>query len=63
MYRWRISIFGKTPARALGTILAPDQASAEAKAVEFYSIQIAQRFRVVALKLGPAKEARMTRKY
>jgi hypothetical protein len=59
MYRWRISIFGKTPARSLGTVAAPDEVSAVAKAIEFFCIEPALQFRVVAVRLAPkpAKEA------
>ena len=56
MYRWRISIFGKTPARAIGTVLAPDEATAESRAIEFYAIQPDQHFRVVAVKLDKSKQ-------
>jgi hypothetical protein len=28
LYKWRISIFGKTPAIPLGTVKAPDEATA-----------------------------------
>jgi hypothetical protein len=38
MYKWRISIFGKTPAISLGTVKAPDEATARQQAIEFYSI-------------------------
>ena len=58
MYRWRISIFGKTPARSLGTVTAPDEASAVVKAIEFFCIEPTLQFRVVAVRLAakPAKE-------
>jgi hypothetical protein len=48
MYRWRISLFGKTPARYLGTISAPSQAAAIEKGIEFSVIGEEQRFRLVA---------------
>src|SRR5262245_35534622 len=48
MYRWRISLFGKTPARYLGTLSAPSQAAAIEKGVEFFGISEEQRFRLVA---------------
>src|SRR5262249_62035295 len=56
MYRWRISIFGKT-ARSLGTIVAPDdESAAKAKGIEFFHIEPALHFRVVATKLEKVKE-------
>jgi len=56
MYRWRISIFGKTPARPLGTIIAPDdEPAARAKGIEFFHIEDALKFRVVATKLERVK--------
>jgi hypothetical protein len=51
MYRWRITLFGKTPARALGIVVAPDQQSATQKAIEFFGIERSQHFRIVAIKL------------
>jgi hypothetical protein len=56
MYRWRIFIFGKTPARALGTLVAPDATTAESRAIEFYAIRPDQHFRVVAVKLDKSKQ-------
>ena len=57
MYRWRISIFGKTPARSLGIITAPDdEAAARTKAIEYFHIEEALKFRVVATKLEKVKE-------
>jgi hypothetical protein len=48
---------GKTPARSLGIITAPDdEAAARTKAVEYFHIEPALEFRVVATKLGKAKE-------
>jgi hypothetical protein len=55
MYRWRISIFGKTPAGPLGVITAPDEAAAQTKAIEYFHIEPAHQFRVVAVKVGTAK--------
>ena len=56
MFRWRISIFGKTPARSLGIITAPDdEAAARTKAIEYFHIEAALQFRVVVTKLGKAK--------
>jgi hypothetical protein len=55
MFQWRITIFGKTPARALGTVAAPDEASATAKAIEFFQIEPAMQFRVVAVKVEDKK--------
>jgi hypothetical protein len=60
MFRWRISIFGKTPARSLGIITAPDdEAAARTKAIEYFHVEPALQFRVVVTKLGPviAKES------
>jgi hypothetical protein len=57
MCRWRISIFGKTPARPLGVITAPDdEAAARTKAIEYFHIEPALQFRVVATKLEKVKE-------
>ena len=57
MFRWRISIFGKTPARSLGIITAPDdEAAARTKAIEYFHIEPALQFRVVATKLDKVKE-------
>jgi GTP-binding protein EngB required for normal cell division len=56
MFRWRISIFGKTPARSLGTITAPDdEATARTKAIEYFHIEPALQFRVVVTKLEKVK--------
>jgi len=39
MFRWRISIFGKTPARSFGIITAPDdEATARTKAIEYFTL-------------------------
>jgi hypothetical protein len=57
MFRWR-TIFGKTPARALGTVAAPDEPSAVARAIEF-QIEPAMQFRVVAVKVVEAKKAKV----
>jgi hypothetical protein len=61
MYRWRISIFGKTPAIPLGTVTAPDEATARKQAIDFYSIPPNQQFRVVAVKLDEAKKPAKTK--
>jgi hypothetical protein len=56
MYLWRVLIFGKSPARSLGTIIAPDnEKAATAKAIDFFCIEEALQFRVVVEKLGRAK--------
>jgi hypothetical protein len=52
MYMWRISIFGKTPAVPLGTVTAPDEATARQQAIDFYGIAENQRFRVVAVQIA-----------
>ena len=55
MYRWRVSIFGKS-ARPLGSIIAPDdEATARAKAIEYFHIEPAHHFRVVVTKVGRVK--------
>jgi hypothetical protein len=38
MFRWRIGIFGKTPATRRGAVMALDEESARQQAIEFYSI-------------------------
>jgi hypothetical protein len=55
MFRWRISIFGKTPATRRGAVMAPDEESAKQKAIDFYSIPASQQFRVVAVRIEEAK--------
>jgi hypothetical protein len=56
MFRWRISVFGKTPARSLGIITAPDdEAAARTKAIEYFHIEPALQFRVVVTKLEKVK--------
>jgi hypothetical protein len=47
----------KTPARALGTVAAPDEQSAVTRAIEFFQIDVAMQFRVVAVKLAEARKA------
>jgi len=61
VYRWRISIFGKTPARPLGIVVAPDEAAARTKAIDFYEIEPSQQFRVVAVKVVRAKAPARTK--
>jgi hypothetical protein len=55
MFRWRISIFGKTATTRLGAVMAPDEERAKQKAIKFYSIPAAQKFRVVAVKVEDKK--------
>jgi hypothetical protein len=56
MYRWRVSIFGKSPARPLGIISAPNnEKAATAKAIEYFCIEEALHFRVVVTNLGKAR--------
>ena len=56
MFRWRVSIFGKSSARPLGIISAPnDEKAATAKAIEYFCVEEALHFRVVVTKLGPVK--------
>jgi hypothetical protein len=54
--RWRISLLGRTPARYLGAVSAPDQASAMTKAIEFFGIAENLRFRVAAEQIIEAPE-------
>jgi hypothetical protein len=61
MFIWRITIFGKTPARPIGTVMAPDEQSAVTRAIEFFQIEPAMQFRVVAVKIVDAKEPRRTK--
>jgi len=58
MFRWRISIFGKTTAAQLGIVTAPDAETARQRAIEFYSIPASQLFRVLAVKIEEAKKAK-----
>jgi hypothetical protein len=51
-----LHLFGRTPARYLGTISAPDQASAMTKAIEFFHIAENLRFRVAAEQIIEAPE-------
>ena len=62
MYRWRISLFGKIPARSLGVIVAPDQASATTKAIDYFRIESTQRFRVVAMQLDKVEQKARSKK-
>jgi len=61
MYRWRISIFGKTPARYLGTVTARDHATAVSESIELFGIAETMRFRVVAEKIVEAPTCAPTR--
>jgi len=56
MFRWRISIFGKTPATRFGAVMAPDEETAKQKAIAFHGIPSAEQFRVVAVKIEEAKK-------
>ena len=52
-----ISVFGKSPARPLGTISAPDnEAAGTTKAIEYFHVEPAHHFRVVVTKLNKVKE-------
>ena len=62
MYRWPISLFGKTPARSLGIVVAPDQASATTKVIDYFSIESTQRFRVVAMQLDKVEQKARSKK-
>jgi hypothetical protein len=54
--RWRVSIFGKTPARSLGTVAAADEATAVTKTIEYFHIEPAHHFCVVVTKLEKIKD-------
>jgi hypothetical protein len=54
MYKWHVSYFGKV-GRPLGTVEARDEASARLEAIDFYNVPANQQFRVIAVKIGPAK--------
>jgi hypothetical protein len=43
----------------LGTVSAPDEPSAVTKAIEFFKIEPAMQFRVVAVKVAEAKKAKV----
>ena len=62
MFKWRISILGKTPAIPLGSVRAPDEETARERAIEFYSIPDNQQFRVVAVKVAEAKKIKVGEK-
>ena len=62
MYRWRISLFGKIPAHSLGVIVAPDQASATTKAIDYFRMESTQRFRVVAMQLDKVEQKARSQK-
>jgi hypothetical protein len=49
--------FREDPALQLGTVAAPDAPSAVTKAIEFFQIEPAVQFRVVATKVAEAKKA------
>jgi len=55
MFRWRITILGKTPARPLGVVRAPDEETAKKRAIEFFQIEPALQFQVVAVNIGEVK--------
>jgi len=57
MYKWRVTYFGKA-GQPLGTVDAPDEASARKQAIEFYDVPPNQQFRVVAVQVVEAKKAR-----
>jgi hypothetical protein len=59
MFRWRISVFGKTPAISLGTVTAPRQVPSRKQAIEFYSIPAEQQFRVVAVKIEEGEKVKV----
>jgi hypothetical protein len=50
------------PAISLGTVTAPDEASAKQQAIEFYSIPPSQQFRVVAVRIEEAKKTKVSAK-
>ena len=56
MYRWRIYIIGKTPARYLGIVSAPDRATALMRAGESFRINEEQSFRLLAQQVVGADD-------
>jgi len=58
LFKWRISIFGKTPAVRLGSVTAPDEEIARQQAIELYSIPPSQKFRVMAVRIEEPKRPR-----
>jgi hypothetical protein len=58
MFRWSVSYFGKT-GETLGTVEARNEAEACREAIEFYSIEPSQQFRVVAVKITEAKKVKV----
>jgi len=46
----------KTPAISLDAVTAPDEEIARQQAIEFYSIPLSQKFRVVAVEIGGGEE-------
>lgn len=55
-YRWRISILGKTPARELGTFVAPTEEAAIERSLEVMPLPEGVRFRLAARCLGEVEE-------
>jgi hypothetical protein len=53
MHRWRVSIDGKRSGRPIGSVMAPDEAAARQKAIDFYQID-PMLLRVVAIRLNSA---------
>ena len=50
LVRWRVSLIKATPAKFLGYVHAPDEASAIAMAIEDYGISERLRDRLVAIR-------------
>jgi hypothetical protein len=50
LYRWTIYRVRGTPAAALGTVEAPDEATAIAKAIEEFAIGPQHRSRLIAVR-------------
>jgi hypothetical protein len=50
LFRWRVSLIKATPAKFVGYVRAPDQASAIEMAVEDYGISDRLRDRLVAIR-------------
>jgi hypothetical protein len=56
MYRWRIYLIGKSPARYLGIVSAPDRATALMRAGESFRITEEQNFRLLAQQVVDADD-------
>ena len=50
LFRWRVSLIGKTPAKFVDYTLAPDAETAEAQVAEAHDISETLRDRLVAIR-------------